>query len=97
MTKRDVKYKVIGVCDYCLLEGKNTNWDMVENSFCDIMAEVNVDQDEYKILRDVVDFLLDSIERGRLLGEDEKTIVFRMLLVSDIYRIVQKWDVLVIK
>lgn len=97
-SKRDLKYGVKEICDYALLEGKNTDWVSVVDSFGRLEEKYDsymgfdcsdVDEDFCSKLEE----LIDSVSRGQMFGEDDGTIKFKLLLMADIYRNIEKWDI----
>lgn len=98
MEKRDLKYKIKGICDYCLLEGKNTNWNDVFESLSNLEDEYNSNIG-FDALGDVefcslLDNLVEGLARLLTFGEDDGTNVYTLLCIADIYRHIQKWDVI---
>lgn len=95
MEKRDLKYKLKAICDYCLLEGRNTDWDNVIESLSDLEVEYNsyigfdaLGDNEFSSL---LDDLVEGIGRGLTFGDDDGTIVYKLLCIANIYKEIQKW------
>ena len=96
MTKRDLKVSLKEICDYALLEGRNTNWKNVVESISRIWEEYHntnptaLERDtDIAILLSNIESLIDSYGRSELFGECDNTIVFKLLCISDIYRNIQ--------
>lgn len=96
MTRRDLKVSLQEICDYALLEGRNTNWKNVVESISRIWEEYhNTNPKELEqnpdiaILLSNIESLLDSYARAELFGENDNTIVFKLLCIGDIYRNIQ--------
>lgn len=99
--KRDVKIAMMAICDYCLLEGRNTDWAKVCESIGKIESEFDAENGFNALMSSDFHFmgickkiegLLESVDRGLTFGEDERTIVYKLLCIADIYRDLQKWD-----
>ena len=102
MTKRDVKVAMMAICDYCLLEGRNTDWTKVCESIGKIESEFDAEYgfnalmfSDFHLMNICckIEGLMESVDRGLTFGEDEGTIVFKLLYIADIYRDLQKWNV----
>ena len=95
MTLRDLKYKIKPVCEYAMLEGKNTDWCSVMESFAIIEGEWDF-QDGFDFFEDeefsdLVKDLVEAIEVAYALGDSEEAKVFRLYLIGQIYNKIIKW------
>lgn len=95
MTLRDLKYKIKPVCEYAMLEGKNTDWCNVMQSFAIIEGEWNFtdgfDYFEDKEFSDLVKALVEVLEIAYDFGDSDEQRVFRLYLIGQIYNKVIKW------
>jgi hypothetical protein len=96
MTLRDLKYKIKPVCEYAMLEGKNTDWCSVIESIGIIETEWDFtngfDFFEDEEFTDLVKDLLEAVEVAYALGDSEEQRVFRLYLIGQIYNKVIKWN-----
>lgn len=95
MTLRDLKYKIKPVCEYAMLEGKNTDWCNVMESFAIIEGEWDFtngfdffEDDEFVSL---VNDLVELVEIAYTLGDSEEQRVYRLYIIGQIYNIIIKW------
>lgn len=95
MELRDLKYKIKPVCEYAMLEGKNTDWCNVMETFAIIEGEWDFqdgfDYFEDEEFSDLVKHLVEAIEVAYALGDSDKQRVFRLNLIGQIYNKVNEW------
>lgn len=97
MEKRDLKHKIMPICEYAMLEGRNTDWINVIESIGIVEGEYNsnsgFDYLDEKEFVELIERLLEAVEIMATLGESESAIVYKLSLISKIYFNVQKWNV----
>lgn len=97
MEKRDLKHKIMPICEYVMLEGRNTDWINVIESIGIVEGEYNCnsgfDYLDEKEFVELIERLLEAVEIMVTLGESESATVYKLSLISKIYLNVQKWNV----
>lgn len=95
MDNRELKIKVKNICEYAMLEGKNTDWDKVLESFALLEEEYDsvsgFDIFEDKEFTGVLTDIVESIEILYTFGDSEKAKVLRLYLIYRLYDIVMSW------
>ena len=94
ITEHDLKYMIRDICEYVFLEGRNTDWKNVIESFKKIGNEYIVEGNkEYKDLESLIGRLFTCFFLSTAgFGEDENTILKKIKCIVDIYKKTNKLD-----
>lgn len=94
ITEYDLKYKIRSICEYVFLEGRNTDWKNVIESFKMIADGYIVEGNKrYDDLENLIRRLFKCYYLTTVgFGEDEKTVLNKIRCIIDIYKKTNKLD-----
>lgn len=94
MNKTKFIEQVKTVCEYAILEGRNTNWSNVVESFVKLEDKVEgleLSESELNNFTACIGRLVDMERVIKKYGVDDKTNIYNLLVVSELYMTIQNW------
>lgn len=94
MNKTKFIEQVKTVCEYAILEGRNTDWSNVVESLVKLEDKVEgleLSESELNNFTACVGRLVDMERVIKKYGVDDKTNVYNLLVVNELYRTIQNW------
>lgn len=94
MNKTKFIEQVKTVCEYAILEGRNADWSNVVESLVKLENKVEgleLSESELNNFTACVGRLVDMERIIKKYGVDDKTNIYNLLVVNELYRTIQNW------
>lgn len=88
MEKMELKEQIKSICEYALIEGKNTDWDDV----CDRFVNINKHLSRQISINRVLEYFNGLIIMDAIKGQTNKSLIEKLKCITKIYNIVEEWD-----